>query len=298
MTISDERQTPGENSETPVWWEFGVPWAVFSLLGGIQLLAVAQAVWVDLDFTLALERILGANDEFLRWVSGPIDPLARAVIDWLNARFDWSFTLHDHWRALAALALVFVLAIARNLFRIPGNRVIAVQTFFVVGGFTVIGALIAGLAPIGAAAGDWPLGGRAGAHGLAAAAPVSFTILGMAVMSFLDAISRSDSSFSSSAKEIGFLLVAALGFGAFTFALGALLAATTVGFVRDGSGPIVLGVTVAVTGGWAMFVGRGWRRELAERNEDAIRIGLCMLGGFSLAALVWGTDFTYRVLTG
>ena len=291
MATTSEVQAQPAKPATPVWLEFWTPWVVFSLLSGTQLLSMAQAVWVELNFTLALERILEANVEFLRWVSGPVEPLAKAAIDWLNFRFGWRFVLHEHWRPLAALALTLVMSTVRGELRYGTGRGEVTFIGLVAAAFAFLGALLAGLMPLGAVRVAESMTFTSLAHSVAAAVPLSFVIVGFGVALALNTIAKSQ-GFITAAKELSWSLRIAFAIGVVGFILGFILSFSPYMAMQYGAGLIALALLVALFGVVLVLSNLG-----KPRNEVWLRVGLSMLGGFAVAAIVWSADLTYRALS-
>lgn len=249
---------------------FGWPLIVFGslLVSGPGVLAVLQEIFVEYRLAPLFQRVLDTWNQILAILAGPIEPPVRALLAWINGLFGWSLTLGKHWRPLFMLGMVLVGAWLRNAWR-RGDWKQSLQVVALGLGLLVF-ALAAGLVALGGVARP----GGEGAHGLA----LGLLLGGLGLVVGL-------------AEGNG--LGASLGAGAIGFALGFVFAASLAlapGSIGDGAALLALGAFILLLGGWGLQDG------LRNRNDTFIFIGLAMLGGFAVAAVVMIADVGLKLL--
>ncbi len=253
-------------------------------VGAPSVLALAQAVVVDYRLIDALQWIPDGFNTIMAVLSGLVDPWFDPLLAWLNDRFGWRLTLHDHWRPLFALMMIFVMALVRTSWR-DGLRRRATLIGVVTAPLMLLASLGVGLIPLdGVNAQVW--WARAVTQGA-----IAGVTLGVGTFAFAlagAAVKFADGREYAARENILTGLLAGGGTGGVGCAVAAGL--SFVPGVGPAAGAATLAGVIVVFAALALNVGLS----AAERNVT--RLGLTMLGGFVAAGLIAGADAAVKAL--
>lgn len=256
------------------------PLALAVIVGGPSILAILEEVFVKHQLVPALQWIVDGYNRVMAVLGAMVEPLIQPAIDWINARLNWSLTLDPVWRPLFALAMVFVLGLARAAWR-EGAQGQAVGVALGMGLGALLGAVLAGIVP---SDGGW------WAQGLRAAAPVASFLSLWGLTIAVRQINRGN------AEETGPSIIFYLYFFLSTFVYAGISFALAAGLsswpdLAAGAGVIALGWVIAVLGIWFLSLGLS-----GDGDRYQTRVGLTILGGFIAAGMTLAADFGLKAL--
>ncbi len=250
-----------------------------------SLLSLLQMIFVEHRLVDALQWIVDGYNDIVGVLGSVFEPLLEPLIAWVNAVFDWRLDLQPHWKPLFLLAMVRVSASARINLRPPGNTFNPRPPINIYDTFVSVPLLaIATLAGVVAAA-SVPIDGNWQAQGAMTAILVATMRAAMAVLGAISELINmrriSPRFFASIADAVAFTLIAYLLGAGFSFIPG----------VASGAGIIAFAVMLLAEGALSLSVGLG------NFSLYGTRLGLIVLGGFLVAALILVADVAIRVLS-
>lgn len=232
-------------------------WLFALVVAGPSVLSLGQTIFVDHKLIDSLQWIVDGYNGIMDVLGGMFEPLLQPLIRWINSYFNWSLELQPHWRPLFVLMMIVCMSGTRTAWH-AGQHFYAIKLSAAALVSALLASLIVGVAPL--AAGWW-------AHGLAAAAPPALVIVGLLIAA--GRFELSDLYLISTIAGVMFILGAALSLAPI-FAESACI--------------LALGVLVFFAGVWWITPG----------DRFKTRIGLTILGGFVVAAIVVAADFALK----
>lgn len=253
-------------------WFYGLFAAV---VGGPSALEILVMIF-ELRLVDALQWIVDGYRFVTALLAGYIEPFLQPAIAWLNETFDWRLQLHPHWRPVFTLSMVFVIGLVRMVQRESGFEAV------------LFGLLLSAGALLGAVTvGVFSLEGGWSAQGLAAATPVALVsfLLGMplAITTAGGPRARPDPLRSLVEVAVLALLLAGVTFGlaaGLSFAPG----------LAKGAGIAALAICLLAIGFVSLLAG------FDQADRLTTRIGLTLIGGFAVAALIVAVDAILKLI--
>lgn len=274
----------GQSAQTPslpirtALVELGFFYGLFTLIvSGPSVLSLLQTVFVEHRLVDALQWIVDGYDGISAVVGGALEPLLAPAVAWLERTFRWELTLQPYWRPLFVLLSMFVIGWTRTAWRSGAH--VSAAAFFVLGSTgAFLGAAAAGLVPLSVPS-------RA-LSGIVAAAPLLITGVFLAApLAAMDgAVADRKLALGAGLFCLVAMAIAWLGFMAGT-------AWQMAGF-DNGAGVLGLGTVILAMGGFSFVMATGPNQYAL----NAARLGLVLLGGFFVAALILAADAVLKVL--
>lgn len=239
-------------------------------IGGLSIVSILQAVFVDHDLAQVLQRVVDAYNVILAIVTGIAEPALTWTADVISDALHVDVTVQSFWRSLFALAMVFVVSVSRSLWPESKRSAGIALSFGGLGAF--LGAAISGVMPL---AGGWPI------QAVLASLPISAALIGIKLGE-----SMAEADFD---PYITISWLTTTRFSSFALALGAAGALVLPSLAGWGLGALAL--AVACMGTIFLVVG------LTERDLQLARLGTTALGGFAAALIFLLSDLALRALS-
>jgi len=253
QTVTGARFTLWDGIRDLGWFS----WLFALVVAGPSVLSLGQTIFVDHKLIAALQWIVDGYNGVMDVLGAIFEPLLQPLIRWINSYFNWSLELQPHWRPLFVLSMIVCLSGTRTAWH-AGLQAHAIKLSVGSGIAALIACLIVGVAPL--SAGWW-------AHGLAAAAPPALVIIGLyAAAGQLEW------------DDIGIVSL----IGGVMFAVGAAI--SFIPIFAESACILALSLLVFIAGLWWLMPA------LAKGERFNMRVGLTILGGFAVAAIIVAAD--------
>lgn len=265
-------------------------WTFALLVAGPSVLSIMQAVFVEHQLIAALQWIVDGYNGIIGVIGAAFEPLIQPAIDWINARLNLQLTLQPHWKPLFVLVTILTGTIIRLSLGMKSNFVLLFSmTLATIG--TLLGAIVAGLAPL---TGGWWV------QGLAAAAPAAGLLSGGLLGGLIGNLFTRQQTTEQQRQSMRDTPRTLLLIVAWLFAIGAGL--SFVPGLRSGAGAITLGAGIFLIGLISVALGafisftqrQNPSTEGAGLVRGAYRFGLTLIGGFVVAGLILAADAFLR----